>query len=483
MDKNSDSKDELSNTIDILHVDDDEDTRHLIKTMLEIQNDRFNIISASNPKEGIKILEKDKVQCIISDYKMPKMSGLEFLEYVREEHNSLPFILFTGTGNEEIANKAIINGANDYMQKNFCTYTYQLIENRIINFVSEYKTKNELIQKTRELENERNFINQSIDSMQDIFCVINTDGDIIRLNEYGKQFMKKITREEDDTELNILDIFPDKQKPQIEKAIYTLIGGNDVKMNLEVIDNENNRIDLDVKSSPLIDSSGEIEGIVGVARDVTKQNEYKNKLKNKNKKLDEFAKIISHDIRNPLAIAKGHLDIFINENGSDSSLEKTKDAICRIEDIIDEVLEVTTADNSTLKKKHVSIQYIINKCWDNIDTKNAEIHIATNKIISLNEKLSARLFENLFKNSIKHGGSEDIKIKVGTMNNGFYIEDNGRGIPPENRNKIFNSAYTTSKSGKGLGLTIVEQVCDVHGWDINVKESESGGARFEITNI
>jgi len=488
MNSNSDSNDLSPNTrisedINILHVEDDDDTRNLIKTMLEMQNEMFSIISAKNPEVGMDILDNNSdIDCIISDYKMPKMNGIEFLKYIRKEYNRLPFILFTGTGSEDIAHTAINNGANDYMQKDFCQNKYELMENRIINFVSEYRTRNKLIERSKELEDERNFITQAIDGIQDIFYVLETDGTVIRVNKYGEEFVKKMIDEDSKDNTNIINIFPESQKSQIEKSISTLRGGNDVKMNLKFKDNKDNRIEIEVKSSPLKDSFGEIIGIVGVARDVTKQNEYKRKLKRKNKKLDEFAKIISHDIRNPLSIAKGHLDLYINENETDSSLEKTHNAINRIENILDEVLEITTTDSATLEKKHVNIQYIVNNCWENIDTKDADIHIGTNTIIPLNEKLASRLFENIFKNSIKHGG-KDVKIKIGAIDSGFYIEDDGKGIPSENRNKIFNSAYTTSSSGKGLGLTIVEHVCDAHEWDINVKESESGGARFEITNV
>lgn len=66
---------------------------------------------------------------------------------------------------------------------------------------------------------------------------------------------------------------------------------------------------------------------------------------------------------------------------------------------------------------------------------------------------------------------------------GFYIEDDGPGIPAEEREKVFNAGYLTAESGTGLGLNIVKRVAEAHGWEINITESSLGGTRFEITGI
>ena len=69
------------------------------------------------------------------------------------------------------------------------------------------------------------------------------------------------------------------------------------------------------------------------------------------------------------------------------------------------------------------------------------------------------------------------------LEDGFYVEDDGPGIPEENRTDIFDSGYSTTGEGTGFGLSIVKRVAEAHGWDITVTESEVGGARFEITGV
>jgi signal transduction histidine kinase len=93
-----------------------------------------------------------------------------------------------------------------------------------------------------------------------------------------------------------------------------------------------------------------------------------------------------------------------------------------------------------------------------------------------------QLFENLFKNAVEHGG-EDVTVTVGEIDNGFYIEDDGSGLPDNEGNQLFESGYSTTKDGNGLGLSIVKKIVDAHGWEIHVTDSSDGGARFEVTNV
>jgi signal transduction histidine kinase len=125
-----------------------------------------------------------------------------------------------------------------------------------------------------------------------------------------------------------------------------------------------------------------------------------------------------------------------------------------------------------------------------------------------------RLFENLFRNAVEHGstsprsqthedavehgstssqpkadnaverGNGDVDVRVGRLADaGFYVADDGPGIPPEEREKVFEWAYSLGGDDTGFGLAIVRQIAEAHGWAIAVTESESGGARFEFRGV
>jgi len=92
------------------------------------------------------------------------------------------------------------------------------------------------------------------------------------------------------------------------------------------------------------------------------------------------------------------------------------------------------------------------------------------------------LFENLFRNAIGHGGN-GVTIRIAPINDGFYVEDTGTGIPKEQRENIFEHGFSTGYGGNGVGLTIVSRIANQHGWSIELSEEACGGARFEFTGV
>jgi signal transduction histidine kinase len=92
------------------------------------------------------------------------------------------------------------------------------------------------------------------------------------------------------------------------------------------------------------------------------------------------------------------------------------------------------------------------------------------------------LFENLFRNAVGHGGP-DVTVRVGPFENGFYVEDTGEGIDPDERDTVFDHGYTTGYGGSGIGLTIVSRIAQAHDWEVSLTESTEGGARFEFRRL
>ncbi len=76
-------------------------------------------------------------------------------------------------------------------------------------------------------------------------------------------------------------------------------------------------------------------------------------------------------------------------------------------------------------------------------------------------------------------------VRVGTLadGRGFYVADDGPGIPEDERDEVFERGYTTSDDGTGFGLAIVSEIVDAHGGRITVAESEDGGVRFDVTGV
>jgi signal transduction histidine kinase len=83
---------------------------------------------------------------------------------------------------------------------------------------------------------------------------------------------------------------------------------------------------------------------------------------------------------------------------------------------------------------------------------------------------------------VEHAG-EDVTVTVGDLDGGFYVADDGPGIPESDRERVFETGYSTSDGGTGFGLEIVATVATAHGWDVRVTDAADGGARFEFTGV
>ena len=134
----------MPDRIRVLHVDDDPDFADLAATFLERDRDRFDVETAHSAREGLDLVAEGEFDCVVSDYDMPDLNGIEFLEAVRAAHPDLPFVLFTGKGSEEIASDAITAGVSDYLQKGTGTEQYDLLAARIDNAVGQYRAEREL---------------------------------------------------------------------------------------------------------------------------------------------------------------------------------------------------------------------------------------------------------------------------------------------------------------------------------------------------
>lgn len=135
----------------VLHVDDKPEFAEVAAIHLERADPGLNVVTESSARDGLTRLRSAPIDCVLSGHDMPDMNGLEFLKAVREEFEDLPFILFTGKGNEEIASEAISAGVTEYLQKDAGTGQYTVLANRIRRAVGETRAKSALEESERKL--------------------------------------------------------------------------------------------------------------------------------------------------------------------------------------------------------------------------------------------------------------------------------------------------------------------------------------------
>lgn len=204
-------------------------------------------------------------------------------------------------------------------------------------------------------------------------------------------------------------------------------------------------------------------------------------LQRQNERLDEFASVVAHDLRNPLSVAIGFLDV-VEETGDLGHLSRIESAHDRMERLIDDLLTLARGETTITDTEQTDLVAVTTEAWGYVDTADATLTVTDGvPTVAGDGSRLTQLFENLFRNAIEHGG-EDVTITVGQLpdGDGFYVEDDGDGIPPAKREKVFEHGVTTNAGGTGFGLSIVADIAKSHGWTVSVTDGSDGGARFEF---
>ena len=239
------------------------------------------------------------------------------------------------------------------------------------------------------------------------------------------------------------------------------------------------------------------------------------RLQRENERLDQFASIISHDLRNPLNVATLRLNLAMEETETEH-LEPVARSLERMETLIDELLTLARMGKEITELEAVRLETVVEHGWRNVETGEAVLSTSAKGVLLADRSRLQQLLENLFRNAVEHGSTnphsnscedavehastsprssahedavehsgDSLTVTVGILEgkDGFYVADDGVGIPPDLREEVLEFGYSSEKGGTGLGLAIVGRVAEAHGWEVTVTESEDGGARFDFIGV
>jgi signal transduction histidine kinase len=155
-----------------------------------------------------------------------------------------------------------------------------------------------------------------------------------------------------------------------------------------------------------------------------------------------------------------------------------------MERLIEEILTLSRQGRAISETETVALSAVVDDCWEVVDTGEAAVHVESDRSLAADADRLQQLLENLFRNAIEHAGP-DVTIRVGSLEEGigFYVADDGPGIPADDREAVFESGYSTARDGTGFGLAIVKEIADAHGWDVRATAGTDGGARFEVSGV
>jgi signal transduction histidine kinase len=209
--------------------------------------------------------------------------------------------------------------------------------------------------------------------------------------------------------------------------------------------------------------------------------EQRRRLEERNERLDEFASVVSHDLRNPLNVARGGIEAY-QETGEERFVDDVAVSLERMEEIIEDMLTLAREGLTVDDVEPVSLAGTARAAWRNVDTGSLSLQVDADPTITADPERIQRLLENCYRNAVDHAETAT-EVVVGNSQGGFFVADDGVGIPPEERESVLESGYTTASDGTGFGLAIVSRIARAHDFSATVSESEAGGARIEVRGV
>ena len=494
----------------ILIVDDEQMVTKTVVMLLGLEG-FSNAIPFNNPKDALSYLENNEVDLILSDFIMPQMNGIDFLEQAKKIQPEVATILLTGYADKENAIRAINEiGIFKYIEKPWDNNN--LIIN-IKNALTQTRLKKELNKKVEELEK----LNAKLENYSK-----NLEQTVrertLELSQANSKLSAIITNCADgiilfDNDLRITDLntaavelFGQNKKDLISKNLFELVVSEKKQFNKTNLKPHENLflrnyylinykkdIKIPVEISIATVNDDKINFYVAVIRDVTYQKETE-------RLRDDFIATLTHDLRTPLLATISGLDFILDKSLGDITDKQTnlflamKKSSEDMLGLVNALLEVYRyeAGKTYLYKTKFDIVKLANECKDELTPlakkSNIDFKIKTNDneiFVNADKNEIRRVLANLMGNAIKHSQTDGVvTINIEKNNKDLKTEviDNGIGLSKDDCNKLFNrfSQGTNQKrsSSTGLGLYLSRQIIEAHNGKIYVESELNKGSKF-----
>jgi PAS domain S-box-containing protein len=354
---------------------------------------------------------------------------------------------------------------------------------------------------------------RALEDINDAVFIIDADGHLVDVNTAGRELADEVLAD-GGSATDIVGREFDAVLEEVPEArrLYRRLRNAETEQEVDLTIDESH---FRVTATPMVGDRDHPVGWLFVVRDVTERERRERQLRERNEQLDQFASVVSHDLRNPLTVARGYTDL-AQETGDLSHLEETDAAHERMETIIDDVLSLARGGDDVTDLSPTGLRTAAEEAWRNVEADGCSLKVADDVRILADRTRLIRLFENLFRNAVEHGptsprsqtrddaaehgtgtgsdadegsaslsgdGGAVLTVTVGATADGFYVADDGVGIPHPRREQIFEEGHSTSNTGTGTGLTIVQRIAATHGWCVECSDASNGGARFDISDV
>jgi signal transduction histidine kinase/FixJ family two-component response regulator len=478
----------------VLIVEDSEDDVLLL--LREIRKGGYDAVferveTAESMKEA---LGKGKWDIIISDYMLPKFSGLAALSVLKETGLDLPFIIVSGKIGEDIAVDAMKSGAHDYVMKGNLKRLVPAVERELREAEIRRERKNAL----EAIKTERQRFYALLEMLPAYLVLLTPDYHVAFANRFFRaRFGEPQGRP-------CFEYLFGRSKP-CETCEPHAVLKTIAPHHWEWAGPDGHY--YDVHDFPFTDADGSTL-ILEMGIDITERKQAENetkahmtRLEALNQELQEFTFAASHDLQEPLRkiqtfgdILKARCEGSLGEQGR-HYIEKMLNTTTRMRALLDGLLKYSMVTTNAIRFAPVdlgkAVQEVIADLAILIEETGGAIEVSNLPALESDETLLRQLFQNLISNALKYHGQEKPIIKIYSLScvDGFcdvFVEDNGIGFEEMYVDRIFRPfqrlhGHGSPYEGTGMGLAICRKIVERHGGSITARSNPGKGSTFIVT--
>ncbi|MBN1541652.1 response regulator [candidate division KSB1 bacterium] len=478
----------------ILVVDDELGMREGIKRLLEIEG--HHVDTAETGAKGMQMGSVFEYDLYLLDLKIGDYDGTQVLQKIKSIYPESICVIVTAYASIDTAVETTQLGAYHYISKPFSPDELYHLVNRALErrwyILEARRLREEQERRLLEVAHEKSRIRTIINAIDDGILVINQDKQVVLWNP---RFLKLL---EIDRKVAVGDsvyqLLPEKLYEQFDRVFDQQPQLKAIKQ--EIVIHPPAKLVIMVNTTPVINSSGELLGVVSVFRDISE-------LKQLDLLKSQFINMAAHELKAPLSAIKGYIELLIDATLGNTldqyshQLDRSRERIDALVNLINDLLNISRIEAGTVRRdiEPIDMSELLQNTLDffrnDIEKRGLQLEqqIAADLILDADREEIQRVLTNLISNAIKYN-KESGAISVNAERNNGYIRiqvsDTGIGLKPEERDHLFEEFFraknplTRNITGTGLGLTILKKIVDSYAGRIEVESEFEAGSTFTV---
>ena len=461
----------------LLIVDDDTNLCGSLKSFFE--RHKYKVETVNDGISAVKAVEKFHPNLMFLDIGLPGISGIEVLKQVKEKDPSVRVIMITGQTEDELIRQARVLGADDYVTKPF---TLDYLRGEVLDKLHK-QLFHELRTTSADLAIEREKVEVLFEQMTDGVIMFDAQGILYVINPVARKLLDLTGDVSSMAAEEVFEPFKGEILSISFAELDKLVGRS-----FDLVRGEPKKLFLNVRINPIYSHKKDLSGYMAILRDVTAERRAENAM-------HRFISVISHKLRTPLVAIRGYPPLLLTPNAGHplddfqrGAVETILKECLRLESLVNELIAFSSLEPGELSRQAVVLSDLVQEAQKILPTdyQTKKDRVTTDPglkklMVDVDPMVLKHAFCNIIENAFKFG-AHDVSINATRENGSVTVSfrDDGPGIPPEDRERVFERFYQAERDfvgqtpGAGLGLTVVKEVVQAHGGKVWV---ESAGAR------